>query len=241
MPFAKSNRQPVGAIQCDNTTLSLLKANDYVAKAIRDRMQARGTLLINVTSSAGSGKTTLMQETARRLKDKLNMAVLVGDLETERDAVRIREAGIPSLQIVTNGVCHLEAQMVLQAFDHINLEDVELLFVENVGNLVCPAAFDLGEDYRVTLISVTEGDDKPKKYPRMFLTSELMLVSKADLLPYLPFSVDAVVQDAREVNPEIEVLTVSSTSGQGMDAWCDWLLERVAAKKAGTKEIGATV
>ncbi len=241
MPFAKSNRQPVGAIQCDNTTLSLLKANDYVAKAIRDRMQARGTLLINVTSSAGSGKTTLMQETARRLKDKLNMAVLVGDLETERDAVRIREAGIPSLQIVTNGVCHLEAQMVLQAFDHINLEDVELLFVENVGNLVCPAAFDLGEDYRVTLISVTEGDDKPKKYPRMFLTSELMLVSKADLLPYLPFSVDAVVQDAREVNPEIEVLTVSSTSGQGMDAWCDWLLERVAAKKAGTKEIWATV
>ncbi len=241
MPFAKSNRQPVGAIQCDNTTLSLLKANDYVAKAIRDRMQARGTLLINVTSSAGSGKTTLMQETARRLKDKLNMAVLVGDLETERDAVRIRQAGIPSLQIVTNGVCHLEAQMVLQAFDHINLEDVELLFVENVGNLVCPAAFDLGEDYRVTLISVTEGDDKPKKYPRMFLTSELMLVSKADLLPYLPFSVDAVVQDAREVNPEIEVLTVSSTSGQGMDAWCDWLLERVAAKKAGTKEIGATV
>jgi hydrogenase nickel incorporation protein HypB len=169
------------------------------------------------------------------------MAVLVGDLETERDAVRIRQAGIPSLQIVTNGVCHLEAQMVLQAFDHINLEDVELLFVENVGNLVCPAAFDLGEDYRVTLISVTEGDDKPKKYPRMFLTSELMLVSKADLLPYLPFSVDAVVQDAREVNPEIEVLTVSSTSGQGMDAWCDWLLERVAAKKAGTKEIGATV
>jgi hydrogenase nickel incorporation protein HypB len=204
-------------------------------------MQARGTLLINVTSSAGSGKTTLMQETARRLKDKLNMAVLVGDLETERDAVRIREAGIPSLQIVTNGVCHLEAQMVLQAFDHINLEDVELLFVENVGNLVCPAAFDLGEDYRVTLISVTEGDDKPKKYPRMFLTSELMLVSKADLLPYLPFSVDAVVQDAREVNPEIEVLTVSSTSGQGMDAWCEWLLERVAAKKAIKQEIPATV
>jgi hydrogenase nickel incorporation protein HypB len=241
MPFAKSNRQPVGAIQCDNTTLSLLKANDYVAKAIRDRMQARGTLLINVTSSAGSGKTTLMQETARRLKDKLSMAVLVGDLETERDAVRIRQAGIPSLQIVTNGVCHLEAQMVLQAFDHINLENVELLFVENVGNLVCPAAFDLGEDYRVTLISVTEGDDKPKKYPRMFLTSELMLVSKADLLPYLPFSVDAVVQDAREVNPEIEALTVSSTSGQGMDAWCDWLLERVAAKKASHQEIGATV
>jgi hydrogenase nickel incorporation protein HypB len=235
MPFAKSNRQPVGAIQCENTTLHLLKANDFVAKAIRDKMQAQGTLLINITSGAGSGKTTLMQETARRLKDTLSLAVLVGDLETERDAIRIREAGVPSLQIVTNGVCHLEAQMVLQAFSHIDLTNVDLLFVENVGNLVCPAAFDLGEDYRVTLISVTEGDDKPKKYPRMFLTSELMLVSKADLLPYLPFSVDAVIKDAREVNPEIEVLTVSSTSGQGLDEWCHWLRQKVAEKKAATR------
>jgi hydrogenase nickel incorporation protein HypB len=216
--------------------MNLLKANDYVAKAIRDRMHAQGTLLINITSSAGSGKTTLMQETAKRLKDKVNMAVLVGDLETERDAIRIREAGVPSLQIVTNGVCHLEAQMVLQAFDHINLDNVELLFVENVGNLVCPAAFDLGEDYRVTLIATTEGDDKPKKYPRMFLTSELMLVSKADLLPYLPFSVEAVVKDAREVNPEIEAITVSSTSGQGMDEWCDWLLTRIEEKKGQKSE-----
>jgi hydrogenase nickel incorporation protein HypB len=211
--------------------MNLLKANDYVAKAIRDKMQAQGTLLINITSSAGSGKTTLMQETAKRLKDKVNMAVLVGDLETERDAIRIREAGVPSLQIVTNGVCHLEAQMVLQAFDHINLDGVELLFVENVGNLVCPAAFDLGEDYRVTLLATTEGDDKPKKYPRMFLTSELMLVSKADLLPYLPFSVEAVVRDARDVNPEIEVITLSSTSGQGLDEWCNWLLARIEEKK----------
>jgi hydrogenase nickel incorporation protein HypB len=230
--FAKSNRQPVGAIQCENSTLSLLKANDFVAKAIRDQMQAQGTLLVNITSSAGSGKTTLMQETARRLRGELKMAVLVGDLETERDAIRIREAGVPSLQIVTNGVCHLEAQMVLQAFGHLDVTGLDLLFVENVGNLVCPAAFDLGEDYRVTLLACTEGDDKPKKYPRMFLTSELMLVSKADLLPYLPFSVEAVVKDAREVNPEIEAITVSSTSGQGLDEWCDWLRQRVAAKKA---------
>jgi hydrogenase nickel incorporation protein HypB len=229
--FAKSNRQPVGAIQCENTTLNLLKANDFVAKAIRDQMQAQGTLLVNITSSAGSGKTTLMQETARRLRGELKMAVLVGDLETERDAIRIREAGVPSLQIVTNGVCHLEAQMVLQAFGHLDVTGLDLLFVENVGNLVCPAAFDLGEDYRVTLLACTEGDDKPKKYPRMFLTSELMLVSKADLLPYLPFSVEAVVKDAREVNPEIEAITVSSTSGQGLDEWCDWLRQRVAAKK----------
>ena len=232
MPFAKSNRLPVGAIQCDNTTLSLLKANDFVARNIREQMQAQGTLLINITSSAGSGKTTLMQETARRLKDKIKLAVLVGDLETERDAVRIREAGIPSMQIVTNGVCHLEAQMVLQAFDHFATAGLDLLFIENVGNLVCPAAFDLGEDYRVTLLATTEGDDKPQKYPRMFLTSELMLISKADLLPYLPFQVAAAVADARGLNPEIEVLTVSSTTGEGIDAWCEWLMERVAAKKA---------
>ncbi|TAE48420.1 MAG: hydrogenase accessory protein HypB [Bacteroidetes bacterium] len=225
---------PVGALQCENTTMHLLKANDYVAQGIRSKMQQQGTLLINITSSAGSGKTSLMQETARRLKDKIKMAVLVGDLETERDAVRIREAGIPSLQIVTNGVCHLEAQMIQQAFGHIAVEGLDLLFIENVGNLVCPAAFDLGEDYRVTLLASTEGDDKPKKYPRMFLTSELMLVSKADLLPYLPFSVEAAVKDAREVNPEIEALTISSLNGEGMDAWCNWLLERIAAKKAET-------
>ncbi len=236
MAFAKSNRQPVGAIQCDNTTLSLLKANDFVAKSIRDRMEAQGTLLINITSSAGSGKTTLMQETARRLKNRLNMAVLVGDLETERDAIRIREAGVPSTQIVTNGVCHLEAQMIVQALEHLDYGSLDLLFIENVGNLVCPAAYDLGEDYRVTLLASTEGDDKPKKYPRMFLTSELMLISKADLLPYLPFKVDAAIQDAREVNPDIEAITLSSTTGEGIDAWCDWLLARVAAKKTETAE-----
>jgi hydrogenase nickel incorporation protein HypB len=232
METPKSNRAPVGAVQCENTSLNLLKANDYVAKTIRDRMAAQNTLVINITSSAGSGKTTLMQETARRLKDTISIAVLVGDLETERDAVRIREAGVPSLQIVTGGICHLEAQMVLQAMDHINLNGVDLLFIENVGNLVCPAAFDLGEDRRVTLLAVTEGDDKPKKYPRMFLTSEMMLVSKADLLPYVPFSVEAVVQDVREVNPEIQVMTISSTNGSGMDEWCEWLLERVREKKA---------
>ncbi|MDO6392098.1 hydrogenase nickel incorporation protein HypB [Pontibacter sp. BT731] len=226
----KSNRMPVGAVQCDNTTLNLLKANDFVAKAIRDRLPE--VLVINVCSSPGSGKTTLMQETGKRLSDKLNLAVLVGDPETDRDAVRMKEVGINALQIVTGGMCHIEAQMILQALDHIDLTGVDLLFIENVGNLVCPAAFDLGEDIRVTVLAATEGDDKPKKYPRMFLTSELMVVSKADLLPYVPFSVEAVTQDAREVNPTIEVMTISSLKGDGMDEWCDWLLSKVAEKKA---------
>ncbi len=225
----KSNRAPAGTVQCENTTLHLLKANDFVAKAIRSRLT--DILVINICSSPGSGKTTLMQETAKRLSGKINMAVLVGDPETERDAVRMREVGINALQIVTGGMCHIEAQMILQALDHINLDGVDLLFIENVGNLVCPAAFDLGEDFRVTLLATTEGDDKPKKYPRMFLSSELMLVSKADLLPYVPFSVEAASKDARDLNPDIEVLTISSTNGKGLEEWCDWLWNKVQQKK----------
>lgn len=225
----KSNQAAVGSIQCDNTTLNLLKVNDFVAKAIRERLP--DVLVVNVCSSPGSGKTTLLQETGKRLRDKLNIAVLVGDPETERDAIRLKEVGINALQIVTGGMCHIEAQMIYQALDHIDLTGVDLLFIENVGNLVCPAAFDLGEDYRVTVLASTEGDDKPKKYPRMFLTSELLIVSKSDLLPYVPFSVEAVTKDAREVNADIEVMTVSSLKGDGIDQWCSWLIEKVNHKK----------
>ena len=231
MAIEKSSKGSRGSVQCENTSLNLLKANDFVADNIRKEMKRRNILMLNITSSAGSGKTTLLQETARRIADQVKMKVLVGDLETERDAARIRDAGIDALQIVTGGICHLEAQMVWQAMEQIDLDGVELLIVENVGNLVCPASFDLGEDYRVTLMATTEGDDKPKKYPRMFLTSDLMLVSKADLLPYLPFSVEAVIKDAREVNPNIETLQISSTSGEGIDDWCQWVLEKVQEKR----------
>lgn len=231
MSQPKSNRAPVGSVQCENTTLNLLKANDFVANAIKDKLALHNILVLNICSSPGSGKTTLIQETGKRLKDKLKIGVLVGDPETERDAIRIREAGIDCLQIVTGGMCHIEAQMILQALDHFDYKDLDILFIENVGNLVCPAAFDLGEEYRVTLIASTEGDDKPKKYPRMFLTSELMLVSKSDLLPYVPFSVDAVTKDAREINPDIEVISISSLNGDGIDDWCDWLQQKVQAKK----------
>jgi hydrogenase nickel incorporation protein HypB len=225
----KSNRAPVGSVQCENTSLHLLKANDFVAKAIRQQLPH--ILVVNICSSPGSGKTTLLQETGKHLAGKLNMAVLVGDPETERDAIRMREVGINALQIVTGGMCHIEAQMIVQALEHIDLNHVDVLFIENVGNLVCPAAFDLGEDYRVTILACTEGDDKPKKYPRMFLTSELLVVSKADLLPYVPFSVEAVTKDARDVNPTIEVLTMASIKGQGMEEWCNWLMNKVQLKK----------
>lgn len=233
----KSSRNVRGTVACDNTTMHLLQANDFVAEAIRKFVAERNILLVNLVSSAGSGKTALMQETVKRLGKEIKMAVMVGDLETERDADRIREVGGNALQIVTGGICHLEAQMIWQAMQSMNLEGVELLFIENVGNLVCPASFDLGEDYRVTLLATTEGDDKPKKYPKMFLTSELMVVSKADLLPYLPFSVDAAIKDARDINPLIETITLSSTQGQGLEEWCDWLRTRVAEKQAATAAV----
>ena len=228
----KSNKAARGTVTCDNSTMHLLKANDFVAGVIRKKAAEQNFLVVNITSSAGSGKTTLLQETARRLAGQINMKILVGDLETERDADRLRSVGADALQIVTGGICHLEAQMVWQAMESLDLEGLDLLIVENVGNLVCPASFDLGEDFRVTLIATTEGDDKPKKYPRMFLTSELLLVSKVDLLPYLPFSVDAVVADARDLHPQIEVMQISSTHDIGVNDWCNWLLTRIQQKKA---------
>ena len=229
---ARSQKAARGTVQCENTTLHLLKANDFVADSIRKEVGARNILLLNLVSSPGSGKTSLLQETARRIGDRVKMKILVGDLETERDADRLRAAGADALQIVTGGICHLEAQMIWQGMERLDLSDTELLIIENVGNLVCPASFDLGEDYRITLIATTEGDDKPKKYPKMFLTSDMMLVTKADLLPYLPFEVDNVVQDARDINHELECMTISSQTGEGLDAWCAWVLEKVAEKRS---------
>ncbi len=224
----KSNQNPNGSVQCENTTLHLLKANDFVAQAIRKTL--KNQLVINLCSSPGSGKTSLLQATSALLNKGIKIAVLVGDPETERDAVRMKDVGINALQIVTGGVCHIEAQMVLQALDHIDFADADILFIENVGNLLCPAAFDLGEDFRVTLIACTEGDDKPKKYPRMFLTSELMLVTKSDLLPYVPFSIDAVTKDAKEINKDLDVISISSLKGDGMKQWCAWLEKKLAEK-----------
>lgn len=235
----KLTNKAVGTLRVHDVSLNLLKANDYIADMIRAEMKDRNILLLNLVSSPGSGKTSLLEETIKRLKDKINIAVLEGDLETERDADRIRKQGAQALQIVTQGICHLEAQMIQQAMPNMNFDDVDILFIENVGNLVCPASYDLGEDIRVTLVSCTEGDDKPKKYPSMFLTTDIMLVTKTDLLPYVPFSVDAVIKDAMEVNANIETFTVSSYKGQGMDEWCDFLLKKITEKKE--KNVAAAV
>jgi len=227
----KLTNKAVGTLRVQDVSLNLLKANDYIADRIREDMKAKNILVLNLVSSPGSGKTSLLEETIKRLKPKLNIAVLEGDLETERDAERIRQHGVQALQIVTQGICHLEAQMIQQAIPSMNFDDIDILFIENVGNLVCPASYDLGEDIRVTLVSTTEGDDKPKKYPSMFLTTDIMVITKKDLLPYVPFSVDAVIKDAKEVNNKIETFLLSSYKGDGMDEWCNWLMEKVKEKQ----------
>ena len=228
----KLTNKAVGTLRVHDVSLNLLKANDYIAERIREDMREKNILVLNLVSSPGSGKTSLLEETIKRLKSKINIAVLEGDLETERDAERIRQHGVQALQIVTQGICHLEAQMIQQALPSMNFDGIDILFIENVGNLVCPASYDLGEDIRVTLVSCTEGDDKPKKYPSMFLTTDIMVVTKTDLLPYVPFSVDAVLKDAKEVNDKIDIFLLSSYKGEGMDEWCDWLLDKVKEKKA---------
>lgn len=227
----KLHNKTVGTLETHDLSINLLKANDFVAETIRNEMAERDILLINLVSSPGSGKTALLEATVGELKGALKMKVLVGDVQTERDADRIRKMGIDALQIVTGGTCHLEAQMIRQALPSLNLEGVDILFIENVGNLVCPASYDLGEDLRITLVSCAEGDDKPKKYPGMFLTTDVMLVTKTDLLPYVPFSVDAVIEDAREVNSNIQPFLLSALKGDGLETWCEFLKEMYAKKR----------
>ena len=217
-----------GAVQGMDVSLQLLKANDWAARTVRDRMAAHGVLMLNVTSSAGSGKTLLLERTVAALRHECRILVLEGDLETERDADRIRRHGVPAIQITTGTTCHLEAPMILQALETVDLAAVDLLIVENVGNLVCPAGYDLGEHARVTLLAVTEGDDKPRKYPRMFLSTDLVVLSKADLLPHVPFSVEAAIADARAVRGDLEVMRLSAHTGEGLDRWLDWLRGQLA-------------
>ena len=180
-------------------------------------------MVLNLVSSPGSGKTTLLTETLIRLKDSVPCAVIEGDQQTVNDAARIRATGTPAIQVNTGKGCHLDAQMIADAAPRLPLDDNGILFIENVGNLVCPASFDLGEKHKVAVLSVTEGEDKPLKYPHMFAAASLMLLNKVDLLPYLNFDVEKCIACAREVNPEIEIILISATSGEGMDQWLNWL------------------
>lgn len=201
----------------------ILGKNDAYAQANRARLRAAGAFALNFVSSPGSGKTTLLTRVIGDLQPSLPIAVIEGDQQTSHDAERIRATGAPAVQINTGKGCHLDAHMVGHALDQLPLDRGGLLFIENVGNLVCPAAFDLGEAHKVVVLSVTEGEDKPLKYPDMFARADLMLLNKADLLPYIDFDTDACIAFARRINPRIEILTVSARTGAGLPAFYRWL------------------
>lgn len=200
----------------------ILAGNDAIAAHNRKHFASHGVLALNLVSSPGAGKTSLLVATLERLADSVPVAVIEGDQETTADAERIRATGTPALQVNTGKGCHLDARMIDRAFAELHIHDGVLL-IENVGNLVCPAGFDLGEAHKVVIASVTEGEDKPLKYPNMFAASSLMLVSKVDLLPHLDFDVDALIENARRVNPNIAVLKVSARTGEGLDRWLAWV------------------
>ncbi len=202
---------------------SLLEKNDAYARANREAFARRGIFALNLVSSPGSGKTTLLTATLERLRDRLSIAVIEGDQQTTLDADRIRATGARAIQINTGRGCHLDAHLVGHAAERLDLPPDSVLMIENVGNLVCPAAFDLGEAHKVVILSVTEGEDKPLKYPDMFAAADLLLLNKVDLLPHLAFDVARCLDYARRVNPRLEVILVSATTGEGLEAWTAWI------------------
>ncbi len=213
----------------------LLAANDEQAAINRRHAEKQGAVVINLISGPGAGKTTLLERTIEELGKELNIAVLEGDIETERDAERIRAHGIPVVPLTTGGACHLDAPLVYQGLQQLNNltgeSGLDVIFIENVGNLVCPATFDLGEHFRVVLLSVPEGSDKPAKYPRAVWTSQIFLVTKTDLMPHFDFSLEEVKGDALGVNPSLQVLPLAATSGEGLHAWICWLRKIVQDRK----------
>lgn len=210
----------------------LFAKNDALATDNRNFFSTRNTLALNLVSSPGSGKTTLLVRTLNALKEAQAMAVIEGDQQTDNDAERIRATGVPAIQINTGKGCHLDASMVGHALQQLDIPQNTLLFIENVGNLVCPAAFDLGEAAKVVVLSVTEGEDKPLKYPDMFRAARLMLLNKCDLLPYLNFDVALVIANAQKVNPDIEIIQLSATSGEGVHTWLAWLVQAANAQRS---------
>lgn len=220
----------------------VLAANSAAADLLRASFRAAGTLVVNVISSPGSGKTTLLEETARALKSRLRLGALDGDIATERDAERLRRAGIPARQILTGGACHLDARQVEKALEAEGerFARLDVLFVENVGNLICPTSYDLGEDFKVALLSVVEGDDKPFKYPAIFARAAVTLITKVDLLPHVDFDLSAVRRQVAALNPSGRLLVTSARSGVGMESWYALIEAELAAKRARTEAVVAS-
>jgi len=204
----------------------ILSENDRIAGELRERFHEHGTLCLNLISAPGSGKTSLLEKTLEGLPRTARVAVLTGDIQTENDATRLRRFGFPVKQITTGGTCHLDTRMIERHLADWRLQDIDLLFIENVGNLVCPSSYDLGEAVKIVLLSVTEGEDKPLKYPSIFFKSELLVITKTDLLPYVPFDMAAAEANARRIHPQMEILRVSCTKGDGFGEWLTWLEQR---------------
>ncbi|GAB4330064.1 MAG: hydrogenase nickel incorporation protein HypB [Calditrichia bacterium] len=207
----------------------ILKKNDEIAAENRKIFAEKGLFVFNLLSSPGSGKTSLLEQTLKRLNGRLRVAVLEGDVQTDLDAQRISRFDVPVIQIVTKGGCHLEASLIQSALSNFNLNELDLLIIENVGNLVCPSNYDLGEATKVVVVSTTEGDDKPLKYPKMFRVSDVMVVNKIDLLPYVDFDVEKVIANARSINPNLKVFQTSCRTGEGLEDWVEWIETAVAA------------
>ncbi|MBN1816587.1 MAG: hydrogenase nickel incorporation protein HypB [Sedimentisphaerales bacterium] len=206
----------------------ILNRNDECAQKNKAFFENHGVLCLNVISSPGSGKTTLLSRTILALKNKLKIGVIEGDIKTDTDAAKIRATGAAAVQIETQGACHLSAVQVHDALKQIEAAEKDVIFIENVGNLVCPSAFDLGEKKRVVLLSVPEGDDKPIKYPGTFAGADVILINKMDLIAYIPFDLDRVLTDIRKINPHARVFQVSAATGEGMQQWYDWLCDTIA-------------
>ena len=215
---------------------SVTASNDRDADALRDEMRKNGTLLINLMSSPGSGKTTLLSRTIRDIGGELKTAVLEADIDSDVDAKRIDALGAKAIQVHTDGMCHMDAGMTAEGLHEMGYEGIDLAFLENVGNLICPAEFDTGAGKNVMILSIPEGDDKPLKYPLMFQTSDVLVISKIDALPYFDFDMEACEARAKALNPDIRIFPVSAKMGEGMDAWEAWLKEAVAAWKGGGRQ-----
>ncbi len=204
----------------------VLSENDKKAAELRSQFQEHGILCLNIISSPGSGKTSLLERTLESLPRNDRVAVLTGDIQTDNDAARLRRFRFPVKQITTGGTCHLDARMIERHLEDWKLEDLDILFIENVGNLVCPSSYDLGKATKIVLLSVTEGEDKPLKYPSIFFKSDLLVITKTDLLPYVPFDINAAEENARRVHPGIEIVKVSCLTGNGLHEWLTWLEHR---------------
>lgn len=228
---AETGTAPRSRVQVE---IDILARNDLLAAGNRKLFAAKGVFVLNLVSSPGSGKTTLLERTLRDTAGRFRCAVIEGDQQTDNDAVRIAATGVPVHQINTGAGCHLDAHMVGHALEHFDLDNLDLLFIENVGNLVCPASFDLGEHHKAVVLSVTEGEDKPLKYPQMFHAADVMLLNKIDLLPHLDFDVERCLEMARRVRPDVSPFRVSAKSGMGLDAWYDWLDKQVTTIKGDT-------